>query len=257
MSSPHNFGDDPQRYPGPKEKSSNATAILIAIAIVCGTVMLICGGMIMGGVMMYRQAAAEMELVMQDLQTTDDMAFYTEADLTEYRNLQTTGNYAAALIEIDRALEAYPDDAMLHNEKSWLLATCPDANVRDGETAIYHGTQACELTGWTASYYVDTLAAAYAEAGDFEKAVEYQQDAIDLDPRIAAANDYYSRLELYKVGESYREGTPAAGGGGVLPQTQDTLSGSYVEPIVDDADDKSQQDGAAEPSATTPEPEQP
>ena len=46
--------------------------------------------------------------------------------------------------------------------------------------AIDHATRACELTKWKCSAYLDTLAAAYAEAGNFDEAVEFQQKAVEL-----------------------------------------------------------------------------
>jgi tetratricopeptide (TPR) repeat protein len=51
---------------------------------------------------------------------------------------------------------------------------------------------------------LDTLAAAYAEAGDFDKAVQWQEKAIELAPE-EAKNHYRSRLDLYKSGRPYRE----------------------------------------------------
>ena len=71
-----------------------------------------------------------------------------------------------------------------------------------------HATKACELTSWEWSAFIDTLAAANAEAGDFESAADWQQKAIDLDPNGFFTDEFESRLELYKSGQAYRE-TPA------------------------------------------------
>jgi len=59
------------------------------------------------------------------------------------------------------------------------------------------------LTGWKDSAYIDTLAAAYAEAGEFDKAVEWQTKARDLAPENQKA-DYQTRVDLYRAGKPYR-----------------------------------------------------
>ena len=70
--------------------------------------------------------------------------------------------------------------------------------------AIQHATKARELNNWKYAYDFDTLAAAYAEADDFQNAVKWQQKARGMvDERHK--NDYEARLDLYKVGKPYRE----------------------------------------------------
>ena len=67
-------------------------------------------------------------------------------------------------------------------------------------------TQACERVQWNFSSYIDTLAAAYAEAGDFDSAVKFEQMAT---ARLAAdadfKADYEKRLHLFQTGNPYRE----------------------------------------------------
>jgi hypothetical protein len=63
---------------------------------------------------------------------------------------------------------------------------------------------ACELASWKDPFCIDTLAAAYAECGQFSQAVERQKQAIDLASEKKKA-DFRSRLELYEAGKPYRE----------------------------------------------------
>ena len=97
----------------------------------------------------------------------------------------------------------YPDP---YNDLAWLLATCSISTNRNGAEAVKLATSACKLTDWKKWYYVGTLAAAYAEIGDFDNAVKYQQDAIKLKPESAGDNfDEKQRLELYSKHQPYHE----------------------------------------------------
>ena len=127
----------------------------------------------------------------------------------------------------------FPDDASLHNIKAWLLATCPDDELRDGTLAIEHANRACELSKWMNVAFVDTLAAAHAEAGDFEAAIEHQQSAVDMAPTEMLGQGIKERLALYKSGQPYHEDlrTELA----VLPEGREMLSDSYVDSILDDS----------------------
>lgn len=208
MSMPHNFSDDPNSFGGTQGTSSNTKAILVAIAIVCSMMMLICGGVIFGIVMSVRQ---QFEVMQQQLdEEMGDQPWDMNANQSafeEYTSLVEEGRYAEALESLNSGLEIDPENAFLHNNKAWLLATCPDDAVRDGALAVDHGTKACDLTAWKNFAYVDTVAAAYAESGDFEAAVKWQEEAIDLGGG-AYSQDFRRRLRLFKAGKPYREGVP-------------------------------------------------
>ncbi len=124
------------------------------------------------------------------------------------------GDYRAALADHLAAHELDPDDAGTLNHLAWLRATCTLDEVRDGEAALRDATRACELTDYAAPGYLDTLAAAYAELGNFEDAVRWQEKAIKL---VVADQrpEYETRLELYKAGKPYRDEAekPATGTG--------------------------------------------
>jgi tetratricopeptide (TPR) repeat protein len=153
-------------------------------------------------------------------------------------------NYNAALRDLniiaDLALKVgnYGEYCDTLNARAWLRATCPDASIRNGQLAIADAKKACELDKWKYAAEIDSLAAAYAEAGDFDSAVRYQEQAITvhksepertskkmaelkynkiLAKRIAdemveqvkkSSPGYAQRLELYKQHRPYREATP-------------------------------------------------
>jgi serine/threonine-protein kinase len=77
-------------------------------------------------------------------------------------------------------------------------ATCPDPDVRNGERAKECATRACELTEWSDPGYLDTLAAACAECGDFDEASRWQEKALGMAATPDRAADYRERLDLYR-----------------------------------------------------------
>jgi tetratricopeptide (TPR) repeat protein len=113
--------------------------------------------------------------------------------------------------EIKSALEDYSDvirSDPLWTEAyiniAWLRSTLPGEDLRDGESAVGCATKACELTSWKDAKCLSTLAAAYAEIGQFEDAVKAQRKAQDLAPEDDQA-DHQSRIDLYRSRKPYRE----------------------------------------------------
>jgi hypothetical protein len=88
------------------------------------------------------------------------------------------------------------------------MATCPDERFRDGVKAVQFAQRACTLTKWNVIDYLDTLAAAYAEAGDFNHAIGLQQTVCEDPADKADQADFESRLELYLDGKPFHRGTP-------------------------------------------------
>jgi TPR repeat protein len=91
------------------------------------------------------------------------------------------------------------------NGFAWMLATSTNASLRNGPLAVTFAEKAVTATRRSNASFLDTLAAAYAEAGDFEKAVAIQNEAIALLKGAASKQDYTSRLRLYEAKTPYRE----------------------------------------------------
>src|SRR5204863_9893073 len=91
-----------------------------------------------------------------------------------------------------------------HNNLAWQLATAAQSELRDGKEAVKHARLACELTNGS-SDHLRTLAAAYAEDGNFTEAVNWQKKWLD-----SASSDKKTleqeqqRLNLYEQGKPLR-----------------------------------------------------
>jgi tetratricopeptide (TPR) repeat protein len=113
--------------------------------------------------------------------------------------------FARAMADYTRVVERNPALALGQNQLAWLLSTTPDDKVRDGKRAVEAAKKACELTDHKNGGYLDTLAAAYAEVGEFDKAVEWQEKALKAgDIPIKDQDGARKRLELYKQKKPYR-----------------------------------------------------
>jgi tetratricopeptide (TPR) repeat protein len=117
-----------------------------------------------------------------------------------------TGDHQGALADYSAALKNDSDCAEAYNGLAWIQATSNDAQFRDGRKAVDNATKAARLTGYGDLAILDTLAAAHAEAGEWEEAIKQQKRAIEL----AGGNAEYvreaeQRLKLYQEKKPYRE----------------------------------------------------
>jgi len=119
--------------------------------------------------------------------------------------LQRLGRLDEARHEFEEALRAKPDWPRSQNALARILATHPDASRRNPEEAVRLADRAAELTGYENPAILDTLAAAYAAAGQFDKAAAVAEEAIRLATDAALAEEIRARLSLYKSRKPYVE----------------------------------------------------
>jgi tetratricopeptide (TPR) repeat protein len=114
-------------------------------------------------------------------------------------------DYHRALTAYEEAVRDEPENATPLNNLAWLLSTCPDATLRDGRRAVELATRVCKLAERENSSFLDTLAAAFAETGDFKAAVETQREAMALLPKgDPNETSFRHRLEGYESQKPFR-----------------------------------------------------
>jgi tetratricopeptide (TPR) repeat protein len=121
------------------------------------------------------------------------------------------GRYAEATDSLNRGLTATSTNPVIANEYARLLVTCPVADLRNAPKAIQIGEELVKESGSQVAEHLDTLAAAYAEAGRFEDAVRTAQEAIErakADHQAELAAMIRSRLTLYEKHQPYRIASP-------------------------------------------------
>jgi tetratricopeptide (TPR) repeat protein len=122
--------------------------------------------------------------------------------------LMRMGKFDDALAHYNKALELRPSDISAQNNLAWLLATFPDARIRDGPRAVQLAEHADVTTGGRNPVIVATLSAAYAETGRFPDAVRTGRRALDLagaTDNTALADAIKAQIVLYEAGIPSRE----------------------------------------------------
>jgi len=115
-----------------------------------------------------------------------------------------TGRYTEAAADFRRAMKLDPNYGRAYQSAAWLMATCPDARYRDNDLAMHLAKRAIDLDGKSNHRYLETLAAALANAGYFEEAREVQDRALQRAPEKALANAQRKR-DLFAAGRPYRQ----------------------------------------------------
>jgi len=131
---------------------------------------------------------------------------------------QRAGQIKESRQSYEEGIKIEPKSITLQSALAWLLATSWDDSARDGQRAVELATKACELTQWKNPLYLDTLAAAHAEAGRFEDAVKWQKKVLEHPEAFpgGAIEEVKKQLKLYESGKPYHETKPEPG-----PSTKD------------------------------------
>jgi tetratricopeptide (TPR) repeat protein len=139
---------------------------------------------------------------------------YAEAHARLGDALHSQGRTAEALAQWRAAIELQPSDAATLRQAAWVLATSPDAAIRNGDEALALAVRAVELSGGQDARTLDSLAAAYAEKEQFSTAVLTARRALARaaqDPALAAR--IAKRIALYEKDQPFRDkDLPAARG---------------------------------------------
>jgi tetratricopeptide (TPR) repeat protein len=123
------------------------------------------------------------------------------------------GDHENAIKDFESALELAPegesDRSGILNNLSWVLSTTPNDALRDGKRALEYAIEACKLTDYKAPHILSTLAAAHAEVGEFDQAVEWSQKGVELarETNATQLEQLENELKSYQEKKPWREKT--------------------------------------------------
>ena len=116
-------------------------------------------------------------------------------------------DYESALTSADEDEDGQYELSGILNNLAWVLATSPKEGVRDGKRSVELGERAVKLTEEKKAHILSTLAAGYAELGDFEKAIQWSTKCVELgkDEKHDQLDQLQEELDSYKAGKPWRE----------------------------------------------------
>src|SRR6266550_701285 len=126
--------------------------------------------------------------------------------------LSRKGDTAAAIAECETALRLKPDYVEAENNLAWLLATSPEPSLLNGPRALDLAREVARLSEYNDPNILDTLAAAFAETGQFAEAIKVAERAMQLataQTNAVLADALRLRLEGYRAGKPFHEGVSA------------------------------------------------
>ena len=118
------------------------------------------------------------------------------------------GKIGEAIAQYEAVLKTQPDFVDVLNNIAWVLATTPQASLRDGTKAVAFATRADRLSGGDNPVILHTLAAAYGEAGNFDEAAANAKKAIELAKAAVQqpmVEQLSSELALYVARKPFHE----------------------------------------------------
>jgi len=116
--------------------------------------------------------------------------------------------HSEAVSSFEKELKANPNYANALNRLAWIKATAADITFRDPDAAVKMASQACEMTRYENPAFMDTLACAYAAAGNFNEAVRIARAAIGVARSTGNTTlipEIDRRLNLFLAGKPYVE----------------------------------------------------
>jgi tetratricopeptide (TPR) repeat protein len=117
-------------------------------------------------------------------------------------------SYQKAIADYETSAKLDDEDWEPLNEMAWILSTCPDDKLRAGKKAIALARKGSKMSEYKDDVPVDTLAAAYAEDGQFAETVKWQKEAIKLAKDLDEPEELQKmqeRLKLYQNKQPYRD----------------------------------------------------
>ncbi len=142
---------------------------------------------------------------------------YAPAHFNLANTLLHLGRADEAVAHLQQVLTLDPGDAEAQKNMAWVLATWPEARIRNGAQAVELAESADRLTGGRNPIMGTTLAAAYAEAGRFPEAIKAAEDALQVandSGLVALAEALRAHIALYRSGHPFRDNRPSTSSSG-------------------------------------------
>jgi tetratricopeptide (TPR) repeat protein len=114
-----------------------------------------------------------------------------------------SGDFRDGIEDCQKSIQLDTNSAIADNNLAWLLAIAPKPNLRDGPKAVDYAKKACELTLWKNAYCLGTLAAAYAESGNYTNAVEWEKKCISAGMPDKDMGQARKELKLFEHKKPY------------------------------------------------------
>ena len=147
----------------------------------------------------YEDSIADCNIAIR-LSPNEEKAYKIRADAHKGRH-----DYDEAIADYNEAIRLKSDYAKAYNGLAWLLAVCPDPKIRNGDEAVTNARRACDLSKWENATFIETLAAANAEAGNFEEAVKWQTKCLEFKLPKEAEDIARQHLSLFEQKIPYHE----------------------------------------------------